>query len=102
MKYCAIALKYVSNFWRFLDLQIIICETKLDLSLKNDCLLIEHHNSITEVNFMITSTKLNVPVVTLSVNNCYKIKSKDLKDQFFGRNIHLKQQPKQKTIIYLI
>ena len=51
---------------------------------------------------MITSTKLNVPVVTLSVNNCYKIKSKDLKEQFFGRNIHLKQQPKQKTIIYLI
>ena len=54
------------------------------------------------MNFMITSTKLNVPVVTLSVNNCYKIKSKDLKNEFLGTNIYLKQQPKQKTIIYLI
>ena len=36
------------------------------------------------------------------MNDFHKIKSKDLKNQFLGTNIYLKQQPKQKTIIYLI
>ena len=36
--------------------------------MKKDSVLIEHHNSITEVNFMITSTKLYVPVVALTEN----------------------------------
>ena len=63
-----IPLKYLSNFWKFLDLPLINCEIELDLSRKKDCVLIERHN-ITGVNFMITSTKLYVPVVTLSVND---------------------------------
>ena len=67
-----IRLTYLSNFGRFLDLPLINCEIKLDLSWKKDCVLIQHHNNITGVNFMITCTKLYVPVVTLSVNDNIK------------------------------
>ena len=34
--------------------------------------MIEHHDNITGVNFMITSTKLYVPVITLSINDNIK------------------------------
>ena len=33
--------KYLSNFWRFLDLPLINCEIELDLSWAKDCVLIE-------------------------------------------------------------
>ena len=56
--------KYLGNCWRFLDLPIINCEIQLHLSWTKDCVLPEHHNNITGVNFMITNTKLYVPVVT--------------------------------------
>ena len=67
-----IPLKYLSNFWRFLDLPLINCERELDLSWTKDCVLIEHHNNIAGVNCMITSTELYVPVVTLSINDNIK------------------------------
>ena len=67
-----IPLKYLSNFWRFLDSALINCEIQLDLSWTKDCVLIEHHNNIAGVSFMITSTKLYVPVVTLSINDNIK------------------------------
>ena len=58
------------------------CEVKLDLSWRKDYALIEHHNNITGVNFVIASTKLYVPVVALSINVSIKFlekRSKDLK-----------------------
>ena len=36
-----ITIKYLSNFWRFLDLPLINCEIELDLSWTKDCVLIE-------------------------------------------------------------
>ena len=80
-----IPLKYLSSFWRFLDLPLINCETKIDLTWKTYCILLEHHNNITGVNFMITSTKLYVPVVTVSVN--YDIKFLENIKQVFKRTI---------------
>ena len=62
-----IPLKYLSNFWKFLDLLLINCEIELDLSWTKECVLIEQNNNITGVNFVITSTKLYVPVVTFSI-----------------------------------
>ena len=67
-----IPLKYLSNFWRSLDLPLINCEIELDLSWTKDCVLIEHHNNITGINFIITSTKLYVSAVTLSINDNIK------------------------------
>ena len=34
-------LKYLSNFWRFLDLSLINRETELDLSWSKECLISE-------------------------------------------------------------
>ena len=64
-----ITLKYLSNFWRSLDLPLMDCEIELNLLWTKDCVLIQHHNNITGKNFMITSTKLYVPVVTLSTDD---------------------------------
>ena len=38
-----IPLKYLSSFWRFLDLPLINCETKIDLTWKTYCILLEHY-----------------------------------------------------------
>ena len=54
-----IPLKYLSNFWTSLDL-------------RKDCVLIQHHNNIGSVAFKITSIKLYVPVVTLTINDNIK------------------------------
>ena len=59
-----ISLKYLRNFWRSFEMSLINCEVQFDLSWTKDCVLVEHQNNITGVNFMITSTKLYVPVVT--------------------------------------
>ena len=88
-----IPFKYVSIFWRFLDLLFINSETEHDLSQTKECVLIEHHSKITGVNVMITSTKLYVPIVSLPVNDnttfSEKIKHR-FKRTIFGTNIDLK------------
>ena len=90
-----------------LDLPLINCETELDLSWTKDCVLIEHHNNITRVNFMITSTTLYVPVVTLSINDNIKF-LKNIKQGFkrtISRNKYrpeIKTQPKHNNLDHLI
>ena len=51
---------------------MVNCEIEFDLSWTKDCVLIEHHNSITGVSFVITSTTLYVPVVTMSMKENIK------------------------------
>ena len=65
-------LKLLSDFWTFLDLPLINCEIELDLTWTKDCVLIKDHNNITGVIFIIPSTKIYVPVVTLSINDNIK------------------------------
>ena len=67
-----ILLKYLSNFSKFLSLLSANCKIGLVLTWAKARVLNEHHNNITGINFMITSTKLYVPVVILSVNNNIK------------------------------
>ena len=85
---------------------LIDCEMELDLSRAKDCVLIQHHNNITEANFLITSTKLYVPVVTLSINGNLKF-LENIK-QGFKRTISLNKHrseitthPKNKILDYL-
>ena len=57
-----VPLKYLSNFFRSLEMPLINCKIKLNLTLKNECV------SSTDVGnavFIINDTKLYVPVVTL-------------------------------------
>ena len=57
-----VPLKYVSNFWRTLEMPLINCEINLILISSDKCVL---SNDTKATKFAITDTKLDVPVVTL-------------------------------------
>ena len=65
-----VPLKYLSNFWRTLEMQLINCEVNLILTWSEDCVIT---NSEGEAKFAITETKLYVPVVTLSTQDNAKL-----------------------------
>ena len=78
-----VSLKYLSNFWRSLDMSLINCEICLTLTWSENCVLTDIKTQIaaaaqgdnaaretidapTNAKFKTTDTKLYVPVVTLS------------------------------------
>ena len=65
-----VPLKYLSNFWRTLEMPLINCEVNLILTWSKDCVIT---NSTGEGKFAITETKLYVPVVTLSTQDNAKL-----------------------------
>ena len=65
-----VPLKYLSNFWRTLEMPLINCEVNLILTWSKDCVIT---NSTGEGKFAITETKLYVPVVTLSTKDNEKL-----------------------------
>ena len=84
-------LKYLSNFWRHLDIPLINCEVELILTWFKNCVLIDkitrnaNYNAdpvVYEINnpedatFQITNTKLYVPVVTFSKKKKIKLLEK--------------------------
>ena len=81
-----VPLKYLSNFWRTLDMPLINCEINLILTWSENCVLtskatrdavpaqggnpaVTRVNNPTNARFKITDTKLYVPVVTLSTKD---------------------------------
>ena len=58
----AVPLKYLSNFWRSLEMPLINCKIELSLKWYENCIL---SSAGTAATFAITDTKLYVPVVTL-------------------------------------
>ena len=58
-----VPLKYLSNFWRTLEMPLINCEANLTLTWSSTCVITNSNGAGT---FGITDTKLYVPVVTLS------------------------------------
>ena len=58
-----VPLKYLSNFWRTLEMPLINCEVNLILTWSSTCVIT---NSNGAGSFAMTDTKLYVPVVTLS------------------------------------
>ena len=78
-----VPLKYLSNFFRSLEMPLINCKIKLNLTWKKECVLsTDAGNAV----FIINDTKMYVPVVTLSKENNNK-KRKDFKDLFIEMNI---------------
>ena len=78
-----VPLKYLSNFFRSLEMHLINCEIKLNLTWKKECVL---SNGDGDAVFIISDTKLYFPVVTLS-----KEDNKDFieqKDKKFQRSIY--------------
>ena len=86
----AVPLKYLSNFWRTLDMRLINCEVSLTLTWFKDCvirskatrdqILVTNSptaaiNNPTGATFKITDCKLYAPVVTLSAETFRAIKN---------------------------
>ena len=61
-----VPLKYLSNFWRTLEMPLIHCEVNLILTWSSNCVLIATAIQNQAATFEITDTKLYIPVVTLS------------------------------------
>ena len=99
-----VPLKYLSNFWRNLDMTLINCEVTLTLTWSENCVLTdiktqtaaaaqgdnparERIDAPTNAIFKITDTKLYVPVVTSSTKNDNFLKqNQDLKELLNGIN----------------
>ena len=65
-----VPLKYLSNFWRTLEMPLINCEVNLIFTWPSTCVIT---NSTGAGTFAITDTKLYVPVVTLSTQDNAKL-----------------------------
>ena len=61
-----VPLKYLSNFWRTLEMPLINCEVNLILTWSSTCALIATNVPNQNATFAISDTKLYIPVVTLS------------------------------------
>ena len=61
-----VPLKYLSNFWRTLEMPLINCEIELILDWSANCVIISTNNANQVPTFAITETNIYVPVVTLS------------------------------------
>ena len=61
-----VSLKYLSNFWRTLEMPLINCEVNLIFTCSSTCV---NNNSTGAGTFEITDTKVSVPVVTLSTQD---------------------------------
>ena len=59
-------LKYLSNFWRTLEMALINCQITLLLTWSASCVIVSNDIANQNATFAITDTKLYVPVVTLS------------------------------------
>ena len=65
-----VPLKYLSNFWRTLEMPLINCEVNLILTWSSTCVII---NSTGAGTFAISDRKLHVPVITLSTQDNSKL-----------------------------
>ena len=79
-----VPLKYLSNFWRSLEMPLINCKVEFSLKWYEKCILF---SSGTAAAFKITDTKLYVPVVTLKTEDNTKL-SKLLLSEGFKRPIY--------------
>ena len=66
-------LKYLSNFWRTLEMSLVDCEINFILTWSNRCFIIDNPIDNEEPTFTITDTNLYVPVVTLSTQDNGKL-----------------------------
>ena len=68
----AVPLKYLSNFWRSLEMPLINCKVELSLKWTENCMLTAAANA-NKVSFKITDAKFYVPIVTLSIEDNAKL-----------------------------
>ena len=78
----AVPLKYLSNFWRSLEMPLINCKIHLELNWSKDCVM----STIANTAFKITNTKLYVLIVTLSSKD--NVKLVKLLEEGFKRSVY--------------
>ena len=64
-----VPLKYLSNFWRTLEMPLINCEVELILAWSANSVIIYTNVANQNPTFAITETNLYVPLVTLSTQD---------------------------------
>ena len=79
----AVPIKYMSNFWRSLEIPLINCRAELSLSWNENCML---SSAGTVATFTITDTKLYVPVLTLKTEDNTKLSK--LLGEGFKRSVY--------------
>ena len=70
LKQQAVPLKYLSNFWRILEMLLINCEINLILTWYDNCVI---YSANEKTKLKITDTELYVPCVTLSIQDNAKL-----------------------------
>ena len=68
-----VPLKYLSNFWRTLEMPLINCKVNLILTWSSTCVVVSTNIAYQGATFTITDTRLYVPVVTLSTQENAKL-----------------------------
>ena len=68
-----VPLKYLSNFWRTLEMSLHNCEIELILTWSANCVIIYTNGNNQVPTFTITETNLYVPIVTLSTQDNAKL-----------------------------
>ena len=68
-----VPLKYLSNFWRTLEMSLINCEVELILTWSAGCVTIYTDVADQNPTFIITETNLYDTVVTLSTQDNAKL-----------------------------
>ena len=68
-----VPIKYLSNFWRTLEMTLINCEFNLILTWSERCAIVSTNVANQNAKFAITDTKLYVPVITLSQQDNAKL-----------------------------
>ena len=65
-----VPLKYVSNFFRSLEMPLVNCKIDLELTWHKDCMISSVNAAANQViSFLITDTEFYVPAVTLSTKD---------------------------------
>ena len=92
----AVPLKYLSNFWRSLEMSLINCKVELSLRWIEKCVLTTatigadaNATGADSATFKITDAKLYVPVVSLSTEDSVKL-AKLLREEF-KRHVYLNE-----------
>ena len=68
-----VPLKYLSNFWRTLEMLLINCEVNLIMTWSSTCVIVSTNNANKGATFKITNTRLYVSAVTLSIQENAKL-----------------------------
>ena len=89
-----VPLKYLSNFFRLLEMPLINCKINLELNWNNNCVMYgadtyaggDNANN-RETTFKITSTKLYAPIVTLSTKDLTKQLNEEFKRSVYWNEV---------------